>query len=61
MNNFDRADFIFSLNFSQKWQIQGQKIVLDIYRKLEKSRVLNIIEDLQIPDIVEICYLYNLV
>jgi hypothetical protein len=22
INNFDRADFIFSLNFSQKWQIQ---------------------------------------
>ena len=27
MNNFDRADFIFSFNFSQKWQIQGQKFV----------------------------------
>jgi hypothetical protein len=36
------------------------KICIDIYRKLEKSRVLNIIEDLQIPDILEICYLYNL-
>jgi hypothetical protein len=36
------------------------KICMDIYRKLEKSRVLNIIEDLQIPDILEICYLYNL-
>jgi hypothetical protein len=53
MNNFDRADF--SLNFSQKWQIQGQT-----YRKLEKSRVLNILEDLQISDNLEICYLYNL-
>jgi hypothetical protein len=37
------------------------KICMDIYRKLEKGRVLNIIEDLQIPDILEICYLYNLV
>jgi hypothetical protein len=27
INNFDRADFIFSLNVSQKWQIQGQKFV----------------------------------
>jgi hypothetical protein len=36
------------------------KICMDIYRKLEKSRVLNIIEDLQIPDILEICDLYNL-
>jgi hypothetical protein len=36
------------------------KICMKIYRKLEKSRVLNIIEDLQIPDILEICYLYNL-
>jgi hypothetical protein len=35
------------------------KICMDIYRKLEKTRVLNI-EDLQIPDILEICYLYNL-
>jgi hypothetical protein len=55
MNDFDRADFIFSLNFSQNWQIQWQK-----YRKLVKSRVLNFIEDLQIPDVLEICYLYNL-
>jgi hypothetical protein len=53
MNNFDHADFIFSLIFSQKWQIQGQKICMNIYRKLEKSRVLNIIEDLQIPVIFE--------
>jgi hypothetical protein len=77
MNNFGRADLILSLNFSQKWQIQGQKFVwtssrghgaelgqgTDFYlvmRELEKSRVLNIIEDLQIPDILEICYLYNL-
>ena len=62
MNNFDSADFIFSLNFSQKWQIQRQKICMDIYtcRKLEKSRVLNIIEDLQSPDILEICYLHYL-
>jgi hypothetical protein len=38
----------------------GTKICMDIYRKLEKSRVLNIIEDLQILDILEIWYLYNL-
>jgi hypothetical protein len=37
-----------------------RKICADIYRNLEKSRVLNIIEDLQIPDILEICYLYYL-
>jgi hypothetical protein len=36
------------------------KICMDIYRKLEKCKVLNIIEDLQIPDILEICYLYTL-
>jgi hypothetical protein len=36
------------------------KVYMDVYRKLEKSRVLNIIEGLQIPDILEICYLYNL-
>jgi hypothetical protein len=34
---------------------------MDIHRKLEKSRVLNIIEGLQIPrNILEICYLNNL-
>jgi hypothetical protein len=36
------------------------KICMDTYRKLEKSGVLNTIEDLQIPDILEIGYLYNL-
>jgi hypothetical protein len=36
------------------------KICMDIYRKLEKSRVLNIIEGLQVPNILEICYLYSL-
>jgi hypothetical protein len=36
------------------------KICMDIYRKLEKSRVSNIIEDLQIPDILEVFYSYNL-
>jgi hypothetical protein len=30
-----------------------------VYRKWEKSRILNIIEGLQIPDILDICYLYN--
>jgi hypothetical protein len=36
------------------------KICMDTYGKLEKSGVLNIIEGLQVPDILEICYLYNL-
>jgi hypothetical protein len=36
------------------------KICMNIYRKLEKIRVLNIIERLQIPNILEICYLHNL-
>jgi hypothetical protein len=36
------------------------KICMDIYKKLEKNRVLNIIEVLQVPDILAICYLYNL-
>jgi hypothetical protein len=36
------------------------KICMDIYGKLEKSRVLNIIERLQISNILEICYLCNL-
>jgi hypothetical protein len=36
------------------------KFCMDIYRKFEKSRVLNIIADLQIPNILEICYLHNL-
>jgi hypothetical protein len=61
MNNFDRADFIFSLRkFFGKMKDTVTKISIDIYRKLEKSRVLNIIEYLQVPDISEICLLYNL-
>jgi hypothetical protein len=36
------------------------KICMDIYRKLGKSRVLNFIERSQIPNILGICYLYNL-
>jgi hypothetical protein len=36
------------------------KICVDIYGKLEKSRVLNIMERLQIPNILELCYLYDL-
>jgi hypothetical protein len=36
------------------------KISMATYRKLEKSRVLNITERLQIPNILEICYLYYL-
>jgi hypothetical protein len=34
------------------------KICMDIFMKLEKSSVLNIIEGLQIPNILEICYMY---
>jgi hypothetical protein len=60
MNNFDHADFIFFIKFFTKMADTGTKHYMDIYRKFEKSRVLNIIEDLQIPDILEICYLYNL-
>jgi hypothetical protein len=36
------------------------KICMDIYGELKISSVLNIIERLQIPNILEICYLYNL-
>jgi hypothetical protein len=36
------------------------KFCMDIYRKLEKIRVLNIIERLQISNILEICYFYDL-
>ena len=36
------------------------KICMDLYRKLDKSRDLNIIEGLQVPNILEICYLFNL-
>jgi hypothetical protein len=36
------------------------KICMDIYGKLKKSGVLNLIERLQIPNILEIYYLYNL-
>jgi hypothetical protein len=36
------------------------KICMDVYRKLEKDTVLNIIERLQVPYILEICYLYYL-
>jgi hypothetical protein len=35
-------------------------IYMDIYSKLEKNRVLNIIEGLQVWNILEICYLYDL-
>ena len=59
MNNFNRADFIFSFIFSTKMSDTGTKICMDIYRKLQKSRVLSILEVLQIPDILEIYYLHN--
>jgi hypothetical protein len=37
------------------------KICMDILDwTLEKSKILNIIEHLQSPDILEICYFYNL-
>jgi hypothetical protein len=35
------------------------KICMDMYKELEKSRVLYIIEGLQIPNILEICYFHN--
>jgi hypothetical protein len=35
-------------------------ICMEIYGELKISSVLNIIERLQIPNILEICYLYNL-
>jgi hypothetical protein len=60
MNNFDRADFNFSIQFLTKMADIVTKFCMDIDRKLEKSRVLNIIERLQIPNILEISYLYNL-
>jgi hypothetical protein len=64
MNNLDRADFNFLFNFFffffTKIADKVTKICMDIYSKLEKSRVLNTIERLQIPNILEICYLYNL-
>jgi hypothetical protein len=59
MNDFDLAYFIFSLNFI-KMADTVTKICMDLYRKLEKSRVLNITENLQVPNILEICYLYKL-
>jgi hypothetical protein len=36
------------------------KHYMDIYRKLEKRRGLNVTERLQIPNNLEICYLNNL-
>jgi hypothetical protein len=36
------------------------KICVGIYRKLEKSRFLNIIEGLQIPNTLEMCHVCNL-
>jgi hypothetical protein len=57
MNNFDRADFDFSFNFSHKMADKMTKFCMDIYRKFEKSRVLSITA----PNILEICYLHNLV
>jgi hypothetical protein len=45
-------------SMERKINIYSNKIV-PIF-KLEKNKVLNIIEGLQIPHILEICYLYNL-
>jgi hypothetical protein len=60
MNNFDRANFIFFIKFFTKMADTVRKNCIDIYGKLEKSRVLNITEGLQVPNILEMCYLYNL-
>jgi hypothetical protein len=59
MNNIDRANFIFSLIFFTKMADTVTEICMDIYGKLEKSRVLNIIDSLQVRNILEICYLYE--
>jgi hypothetical protein len=37
-----------------------KRICMDIFRKLQNSRVVNIMEGLQIPGILEMCYLYDL-
>jgi hypothetical protein len=55
-----RKILIFYSIFHKKMADKVTKICMDIYRKLEKSGVLNIREGLQISDILEICYLYNL-
>jgi hypothetical protein len=57
MNDCDREDFKFLINFLAKMADKFTKICMDIYRKLEKSRALKIIERLQIPNILEISYI----
>jgi hypothetical protein len=60
MNNFDRADLNFSfIFFCTEMADKMTKFCMDIYWNFEKSGVLNIIAVLQIPKILEICYLYN--
>jgi hypothetical protein len=59
MNNFDRR-FQFFIQFFTKMADKVTKICMDIYRKLEKSTVLNIIERLHVPYILKIYYLYYL-
>jgi hypothetical protein len=56
MNNFDSANFKFLFKFFTKMANKVTKMCMDIYRKLEKSGVLNIRDGLQFPDILEICY-----
>jgi hypothetical protein len=51
---------IFYLIFLKKMADKVIKICMDIYGELKISNVLNIIEGLQIPNILEICYLHNL-
>jgi hypothetical protein len=59
MNNFD-CRFYFFIRFFTKIADTVTKICMDLYRKLHISRVLNIIESLRVPNILENCYLYNL-
>jgi hypothetical protein len=49
MNKFDGTNFDFYLLLPIKMADKMTKIWMDMYRKLEKSRVFNII-GLQIPD-----------
>jgi hypothetical protein len=48
------------IQFFTKMADKVTKICMNTYRKLEKNQVLNIKEGLQIPNISEFCYFYNL-